>query len=467
MSFISFAFLSLFLVVFACRLLIGRNKTEHAYLAVLIASSILFYAWHVPWYLIILFISIVVDFLAGGAMDRLPSESPRRKWLLVLSVVTNLGLLGFFKYADFLMMEFDRFLIPGPPLLPRFETIMLPIGISFYTFQSMSYTIDIYRGRLRPARNFWHFLLFVTFFPQLVAGPIVRAKEFLYQIGRKRRLSMRVMGEGFFLIIRGFFLKMVIADNVAVYVDRNWDVNSSSGALMIATFLFSTQIFCDFAGYSSIARGLGYVLGFRIPKNFDSPYIATSFSNFWQRWHITLSQWLRDYLYIPLGGNRVSRARTYVNLMLVMLLGGLWHGAATTFVLWGALHGTALAVERAAGVTDLLQGPGKRALKFGWYLVVQVMVLVTWIVFRSQSGEQAVGIVRKILEFNVQLGPVDEMWPVLFVIPMVLMHLRQFLHERGLFPTSGPKERAILAGVMFVAILIFYGQDNAFIYFQF
>ncbi len=217
------------------------------------------------------------------------------------------------------------------------------MGISFYTFQTLSYTIDVYRGELAPVRSFWQFILFISFFPQLVAGPIVRASEFLPQMARPRRLRLRVFYEGVWLVIGGLFLKMVCADNLAAYVDEHWHRGSAAGGDATMSLwlgvMFSGQIFADFCGYSTIARGLGYLLGYRFPLNFDAPYIAATFKNFWERWHITLSRWLRDYLYVPLGGNRGSRARTYVNLLTVMLLGGLWHGAAYTYIVWGAIHG--------------------------------------------------------------------------------------------------------------------------------
>ena len=467
MSFISFAFLGLFAVVLVGRATIGRDKTHPSFVALLIAASVIFYGWHVPVYLAILLTSILIDFWAGRGIARLKPGSLRRRLLLVVSLGTNLGLLGFFKYANFAVAQLNAlWTLNGAAPLPQFD-VVLPMGISFYTFQSMSYTIDIYRGVLRPVDRFWNFFLFVSFFPQLVAGPIVRAKEFLYQVPRQRRLSWRVASEGLFLIIRGFFLKMVCADNLGWYVDRWWAAPVSSTILLVATIGFSFQILADFAGYSSIARGLGYLLGYRFPINFDSPYIATSFSNFWQRWHVTLSRWLRDYLYIPLGGNRISTARTYVNLMTVMLLGGLWHGAAVTFIIWGGLHGAALAVERGLGLQAIGGRPGRPVLKLCWYLVVQVTVLATWIVFRSRDAAEAMIMFQGILRFDFPATDLSAVTPLLAASPLVLMHARKYLVERGLAPACGPREKAVLAGVMFVATLLLYGHSSDFIYFQF
>jgi D-alanyl-lipoteichoic acid acyltransferase DltB (MBOAT superfamily) len=362
---------ALFLVVYAGRLLIGRRKTETPYVALLLLASCAFYAWHVPAYLLVMLTSTVIDYFAALWMVRLPERSARRRLLLAASLVANLGMLGFFKYAGFATESIGRVLgLLGLGLPVGTLDVVLPIGISFYTFQSMSYTIDVYRGQLRPTRDFTRFLLYVCFFPQLVAGPIVRARDFLYQFARRRQLSLQTFNAGLYLIVRGYFLKVVCANNIAVCVDRYWDAGwqgaLNSPALLLLAILFSFQIFCDFEGYSSIARGLANLLGFRLPLNFNNPYLATSFKNFWQRWHITLSQWLRDYLYLPLGGNRGGRWRTLTNLMIVMLLAGLWHGAAFHFVAWGGIHGAALVVERLLGLERAGAGrPARLAHRLG------------------------------------------------------------------------------------------------------
>jgi alginate O-acetyltransferase complex protein AlgI len=344
------------------------------------------------------------------------------------------------------------------------------MGISFYTFQSMSYTIDVYRGQLEPLRLFGPFLLYISFFPQLVAGPIVRAVEFLPQLPRVCRPHLLVWNEALFLLASGYFLKMVCADNIATFVDPHWvsgyRPGTDSGALLWLALMFNAQIFCDFAGYSNIARGLALMLGFRLPINFNAPYIAGSFQNFWERWHITLSRWLRDYLYVSLGGNRVSRTRTYVNLLLVMVLGGLWHGAAFTFIVWGAIHGGALAVERAAG----LQGrgtPRPLAVRVLWAVVVQAVVLVAWIFFRSETVGGAWQMVRNIaaLEFEapnevMRLGS----W---FLLPPLLLHGWRLVEERGLVGPLPPFAKAALTAVLVLLTLTAYGSTNAFIYFQF
>jgi D-alanyl-lipoteichoic acid acyltransferase DltB (MBOAT superfamily) len=335
----------------------------------------------------------------------------------------------------------------------------------------MSYTIDVYRRQLAPIRGFWPFFLFISFFPQLVAGPIVRAVEFLPQLPRPRRLRARVAYEGVWLVISGFFLKMVCADNLAVYVDEHWTraahPDTGAGFALWAAVMFSGQIFGDFAGYSNIARGTAYLLGYRLPLNFNAPYLASSFRNFWERWHITLSRWLRDYLYVPLGGNRRGRVRTYVNLIAVMVLGGLWHGAAYTFVAWGALHGLALAFERGLGLHRDRGWAHLTVVRAVWFLVVQTVVLVAWVYFRSTSMAEARAILSNIASLDqFGLGAM-ELFGLLFLLPLVLHHAFAWLVERGHARPLAPAHRAVLAACMVYAIATLYTSSSEFIYFQF
>jgi D-alanyl-lipoteichoic acid acyltransferase DltB (MBOAT superfamily) len=469
-NFVSYSFAALFLVVFACRLTFGRRKVEKPYLAVLLVSSLVFYSWHVPGYLVVLLASAIVDYVAALALARRAESSHSgRRWILAVSLATNLGLLGFFKYTNFALQTVERVADAAGlrPAIPTFD-LLLPMGISFYTFHSMSYTIDVYRGRLQPLANFWSFLLYISFFPQLVAGPIVRAVDFLPQLPRVRRVRLQVINEGLFLLTGGLFLKMVCADNIAVFVNTHWDAGYEAGAnsvtLLWLAMMFGAQIFCDFAGYSNIARGLALLLGFRLPVNFNAPYIAGSFKNFWERWHITLSSWLRDYLYVSLGGNRVSRVRTYINLMTVMVLGGLWHGAAWTFVVWGALHGGALAVERALG---LHRGNVPVAVRMVWWGVVQLVVLVAWIFFRSDDVAGAFQFVRNIAALE-WAAPNDVIrfgsW---FLVPPIAMHAWRLLEEQHRVPAVAGYGKAALTGFFVFFLLTAYGPTNAFIYFQF
>jgi alginate O-acetyltransferase complex protein AlgI len=474
-NFVSASFVVLFLLVFACRLTIGRRKTEGPYVAVLLISSLVFYGWHVPVFLSILLISALVDYVAALALGRVPAHEPgtrrKRQWILAVSLASNLGLLAVFKYGNFALDTTAAVARQAGfnPAMPELD-LLLPMGISFYTFQSMSYTIDVYRGHLAPLRSFSAFLLFISFFPQLVAGPIVRAVEFLPQMPRVRRLHLMVVNQGLFLLTSGYFLKMVCADNLATYVNDHWSAGyepgADSGLLIWLAVMFAAQIFCDFAGYSNIARGLALLLGYRLPINFNSPYIAGSFQNFWERWHITLSRWLRDYLYVSLGGNRISRVRTYVNLMTVMVLGGLWHGAAFTFIAWGALHGGALAVERALGLQQRNR-PRGALVAVSWWVVVQAVVLVAWVFFRSETLAGAWQFLRNMAA--LEFGGANEVMAVgsLFLLPPLAMHLWRLMEEHRVVRPPAVYQKAVLTGVMIFLILTTYGSTNAFIYFQF
>ncbi len=471
MNFVSWAFLLLFALVVFARLTIGRRKIEPAYVAVLIMASTVFYAWHIPVYIVILLVSSAIDYVAAIAIYDTPiHQQTRRRVLLAISLTSNLGVLGFFKYGGFALRVYHDLFGAAGQAPPEFA-LALPMGISFYTFQSMSYTIDVYRQHLVPLRRFAPFYLFIAFFPQLVAGPIVRAVEFLPQIPRPRRLRAAVVYQGLWLIIGGFFLKMVCADNLAVYVDEHWqrvtrDDGTSASALWLS-LMFSGQIFADFAGYSNIARGTALILGYRLPVNFDAPYLAASFKNFWERWHMTLSRWLRDYLYVGLGGNRRGRLRTYLNLLLVMLLGGLWHGAAYTFIVWGAIHGVALAIERLLGLHQDRPGLAGRIARVAWFFVVQGTVLTAWVFFRSPSVEEAWYLLSNVLVFDGwPLGPME--WVgALFLLPIVALHLFTWLKERRLVTEPTVTAKAVLAAGMVYAILTLYAGTADFIYFQF
>ncbi|HET9703662.1 MAG TPA: MBOAT family O-acyltransferase [Vicinamibacterales bacterium] len=473
MSFVSWAFVILFTLVLAARVSIGRRKIEPAFVLVLVVASTVFYAWHVPIYILVLLTSAGIDYWAALALARVPvEERTKRRWILAVSMTANLGLLGFFKYANLLTDAVARGAAwAGIHLEPPQMTLILPMGISFYTFQSMSYTIDVYRGLLAPLHSFKAFYLYIIFFPQLVAGPIVRALDFVPQMPRPRRLHRRVIYEGIWLIILGFFFKMVCADNLAVYVDAHWEAGyreqtSAAVALWLA-LMFSGQIFADFAGYSSIARGLAYLLGYRLPMNFNAPYIAASLKNFWERWHITLSSWLRDYLYVPLGGNRKGRVRTYVNLLAVMLLGGLWHGAAYTYIVWGGIHGLGLAIERMFGLQND-KGLGRFvAVRGAWCVVTQALVLMAWVFFRSTSMPDATTFLANIAALDFEQL---ERWMwigSLFLLPLIVHHLWTWAEERRVVAPLGVGSRAALAAVMAYCIVTLYAGTSEFIYFQF
>ena len=329
---------------FICLLIWHLRSLRLRHWVLLLASYFFYAAWDIR-YLSLILISTAIDFWCG---QRIYNTETRKKLFLWISLLTNLGILGLFKYFNFFSESANALLQHfGIALSPVTLSVTLPVGISFYTFQSMSYTIDIYRMKLKPEPSFIRFALFVAFFPQLVAGPIVRASQFLPQLYRENNLNLKHIPSGLLLFSVGLFQKIVMADHLGTLVDRIFDTPEfySRGMLTLGMIAYGFQIFCDFAGYSNMAIGVGRILGYRIPRNFKSPYAATNPQEFWKRWHISLSTWLKDYLYIPMGGSRgAGRLRTARNLMTTMVLGGLWHGANWTFVLWGTLHGLLLAI---------------------------------------------------------------------------------------------------------------------------
>jgi D-alanyl-lipoteichoic acid acyltransferase DltB (MBOAT superfamily) len=362
----------------------------------------------------------------GAALPHLYRARNRRKWFLAISMVANLGILGFFKYCDFFITSFSGLAaLVGLDAHARVLGIILPAGISFYTFQAMSYTIDIYRGAVQPTDDFADFALFVCFFPHLVAGPIMRAHTLLPQVQRPRARRPGDAAEGLVLVVVGLFKKMVLSDNVALIANavfyhlRDGNPTHMSGAeVLVGVYAFAFQIYGDFSGYSSIARGISKWLGFELTVNFHLPYLAVSPSDFWRRWHISLSSWLRDYLYIPLGGNRGGVRKEYRNLMLTMLLGGLWHGARWTFVAWGLYHGLILCVYRLLGVRDLRRADGAR-----WLLQVVVMFHLTcagWLLFRADSFAVAAEALRLIVtDFHVTTTAVTALLLIAFYVSIL------------------------------------------------
>ena len=375
------------LVLGAHTVLLGRPR---AWKATMLAASYIFYAWWDWRFLTLIWLSTAVDFVAGRAL-RASTSPTRRRMLLVLSLGTNLGMLGFFKYADFFVESFVNLMADlGLAVSAQPLGIILPVGISFYTFQTMSYSIDIYRGRLEPTESLLDFALFVGFFPQLVAGPIVRARDFLAQLGTDDRTPIDT-GRSLRLILGGLFKKIVIADVLATKLVDGVFANPEGATgleTLLAIYGYALQIYGDFSGYSDIAIGIALLLGFRFPVNFDQPYRALSLQDFWRRWHISLSSWLRDYLYIGLGGSRGGRARTARNLLATMLLGGLWHGAGWTFVLWGAIHGVGLVAERS--VSGLMGGAEpSRAGRVVRTLVTFHIVCIGWVFFRALNVDRA------------------------------------------------------------------------------
>ncbi len=439
--------------------------------------SYLFYGWANPAFLALMLFSTCVDYACGLALGREESESRRKLWLL-LSVGSNLTLLGFFKYfnlaADTLaawVEAADRVGVDLSALAPDLALrVTLPLGISFYTFQSMSYTIDVYRRRVAPLRSFVDFACFVSMFPQLVAGPIVRFKEVAEQL-QERSHSLARAARGLALFSLGMGKKVLIANPCGQLADATFGAASVSTLdAWVGALAYAFQIYFDFSGYSDMALGLGLLFGFSLPRNFDSPYRSRSFAEFWQRWHMSLSRWLRDYLYIPLGGNRLGSRKTYRNLLLVMLLGGLWHGAAWNFVVWGAYHGLLLAGERALGresVWGRLPGPLRNAGVF-------LAVLVGWVFFRA-SDLPAAG---RYLASMAGLGgstPQEALLGGLLYRPYFLFILAVAISITWGAPRAGrflhrstPAKMGFCALVLAVSLVLMETQGyNPFIYFIF
>ncbi|MFP6584253.1 MAG: MBOAT family protein, partial [Candidatus Hydrogenedentota bacterium] len=350
----------------------------------LLACSYLFYmAWNPPYVLLLVF-STFLDFTAGNQIAKSSRRSVRVGWMTV-SLIGNLGVLAFFKYSDFLLSSIWPIMPASAVYPPWVANIILPMGISFYTFQSLSYTIDVYRDKSLRATSFLDFAVYVSFFPQLVAGPIIRSREFLPQLTEEHSASSEDILLGMDQMFRGFFKKVVLADTLAVYVDVVYAAPEQfgSGNHVLAIYAYAFQIYFDFSGYSDIAIGTARILGFRVPCNFNLPYLAAGPSDFWQRWHISLSTWLRDYLYISLGGSRATKFKTNRNLFITMLLGGLWHGAAWNFVMWGAFHGFWLGIHRV-----LFRD--RELFKVNRYLSIFLtfhLVCLAWIFFRAQNIE--------------------------------------------------------------------------------
>ncbi len=364
-------------ITWSCRVRVARN-------IVLLVASYYFYAYWDVRFCALLVASTIVDFAVARKIDASEDDSIRWRWLVV-SLISNLGVLAFFKYFNF-FIESATLLLEPLGLSTSTLNIVLPVGISFYTFQTLSYTIDVYRRKLRPVSSFLDFSLYVAFFPQLVAGPIVRARELLPQLATVPQWSKRRFYAGSQQLLRGAVKKVLLADRLGEAVDVVFAGPDlySGWTLYLAAFAYAGQIYYDFSGYSDMAIGVAKMLGYRFPVNFRHPYLATSLSDFWHRWHMTLSRWLRDYLYIPLGGNRGGGWSVYRNLMITMTLGGLWHGAAWTFVAWGVLHGTGLAVQRFAS-----QSLGLRLPKLVGWTLTMIVVLIGWILFRSSDFSAA------------------------------------------------------------------------------
>lgn len=397
MTFVSVEFLLLFVFVVSLYFVLPYRWR----LAFLMATSLYFYMYWNAIYVVLIVWSTLVDYTAAIRLEAAERQRQRRIWL-AMSIVTNLATLFTFKYfnffADSLHAALTGFGIDIPPVTLN---VLLPVGISFYTFQSMAYTIDVYRGELPAERNFIRFFTFVAFFPQLVAGPIERATHLLPQFALSHRFDVGRITEGLRFILWGLFKKMVIADRLAIYVNTVYgDATTYQGLpLITATVFFAFQIYCDFSGYSDIAVGTARILGFNLMVNFRQPYLAASLREFWRRWHISLSTWFRDYVYIPLGGNRVRFAAMLRNLLIVFVVSGLWHGARWTFVIWGFIHGLGVVVETVLGRTALARQI--HLPRWVRWAVTTTVVMVAWVFFRADSLETALAVLRGMTDFSL------------------------------------------------------------------
>ena len=432
----------------------------------LLVASYVFYGWWDWRFLSLIVLSTIIDYFCGLRIDRAEESSSARQWPLVVSMVANLGTLGVFKYYNFFAESLSASLHSiGVTFDLHFAAIVLPVGISFYTFQTMSYTIDIYRGRMKPTRQFETFALFVAFFPQLVAGPIERAAVLLPQLSKPRRTTREQFEEACWLILSGFYLKVVLADNMAPFVQQSFanPQNTHGMEVLIAIYAAAFQIYGDFAGYSRIARGIAKLMGIDLMKNFNRPYLAISPSDFWRRWHISLSSWLRDYLYIPLGGNRLGR--TYRNLMITMILGGLWHGASWHFVAWGFYHGLLLVAFKVfepeepsfTGIARWVRVVGFFHLTcFGWLLFF-VSDLNSILILGRNLFSISFGGQRAFLDLTILAAPV--------LISEIVGEIKR--REYPVFHLPAPLRIANYAALLFC--ICFFGaiSDIDFIYFQF
>jgi alginate O-acetyltransferase complex protein AlgI len=463
MLFNSVQFVLFYIVVTLLYFQVGHR----ARIWLLLFASTYFYMVYKPIYLLILLITILIDYFAGIYIAR--AEGPQRKLILVISLISNIGFLALFKYYNFFNENLTRFLGLAniENSLPAFE-YLLPVGLSFHTFQAMSYTIEVYRGKQKPERDFVVYSLYVMFYPQLVAGPIERPQNLLPQFHTKFAYSFENLKQGLLQMAWGFFKKVVIADRLSVFVDYCFDnpTEHTPLTLLLGAIFFSFQIYCDFSGYSDIAIGAARTMGFDLMTNFNAPYLAKNISDFWRRWHISLSTWFKDYLYIPLGGNRVGPVRLYVNFFLVFLISGFWHGAAWTYIVWGALHGFYQVVGMLKKKYLSKYFPDIPVLS---ELITFILVMLAWVFFRAKGMFNAKIILSKILSFQYFTGissPFSSTELLFcFVLIGVLFYKDIFLKTFRVKSTSVFYFQFI--GLLILTYLFGIFDATSFIYFQF
>jgi D-alanyl-lipoteichoic acid acyltransferase DltB (MBOAT superfamily) len=489
MLFHTWVFFVFFAIVYPVYLLARKNNLFMN--VCLMLASYTFYAWWNPAYILLLFGTSAIDYVMVLFMDQ--SQKWKRFWLIV-SLVSNFGFLGYFKYSTFITANLNllfaylgfSFALPDPasyanvflPMInelravvgypPRglFFEVILPIGISFHTFQSMSYTIDAYRGKIKTEYNIIRFLTFVSFFPQLVAGPIERASNLLPQLQTAPRITRQDLADGLSLFLVGFFKKVALADYLAKYVDQVYETPGQfqAPALVLATVAFAWQIYFDFAGYTDMARGIARLMGFRMMLNFNNPYVATGLGDFWSRWHISLSTWFKDYLYFPLGGNRGGTLFTYRNMVITMVISGIWHGAAWTFVIWGGLHAVGRIFTRELERTAFYR---EQVPTFVKQILVFAFVCFTWIFFRAQSLDDAWLVITRICSS----GWTDPQIPLLMAFLVLAVCAYQYLFTQSTLTRKvlefAPVRVGLVVAMIIYLVIVAQPSTKAFIYFQF
>ena len=491
MLFNSFAFAIFFVIVTLVYFLLPHR---HRYLW-LLAASCYFYMYFKPEFILILALTIVIDYYAGILIEQQSHKKNKKKYL-IMSLVANIGILAIFKYFNFINGNITGLaLLFGVKNPIPYLNMILPIGLSFHTFQAMSYTFEVYRGNQKAERHFGIYSLYVMFYPQLVAGPIERPQNMLHQFHEKHVFKYDKFASGMRLMMWGLFKKVVIADRLSLVTDPifNSPHSYSATSLVIGSVFFSFQIFCDFSGYSDIAIGSARVMGFNLMRNFNRPYSATSVDEFWKKWHISLSTWFKDYLYIPLGGNRVSMPRRYMNLVVVFLVSGLWHGANWTFIIWGALHSVFVVI---GGLTNKIRKKIRSFLFFGkinWLdnliqkSITFSLVTVAWVFFRANSVNEALFIIKKMPSFLSELSILKSgwkqfyvincsnlplktiFWSLLYILFMESVHYLQSKQSPDVFLKKQPLMVRWGVYYLLVFIILYFGvfENKDFIYFQF
>lgn len=471
MNFPTSQFLAFFLIVFTVYWLLPRHRWRMVWL--LVTSCVFYMSWH-PWLITLIVLSASVDYVVALKLPHVETLWKRRA-LLFGSIGFNLSLLAFFKYTNFLLANASSlFHLFGVDYECRVLHLILPLGISFYTFETISYVVDVYRGKSQPVRSLLDYALYIMFFPHLAAGPIVRPRDFLPQLERLKRFDWYRIVIGLVIFLVGMFKKAVIADQLAPVIDPVFahPASYATSAAWLAMLGYALQIYCDFSGYSDMAMGLAHMLGFKLPVNFNMPYFSANITEFWRRWHISLSSWLRDYLYIPLGGSRYGALATYRNLMITMLLGGLWHGANWTFVFWGFYHGLLLALHRAfTGGERLAIAAPSLPRKAVHVLVTFLTVCIGWVFFRAQTFTDA-GTILTSLVYPTRGLALDLGSSVLILACLALVFVAHvcgstFSWRRVERRLPAPILGGAIAALLLLALLLMPEDAKGFIYFQF